>query len=186
MNGNISPDGGEGNPCKDCCEKKWFALYTKPRHEFKAEEQLSEAGIDYYLPSIIREKQWSDRKKKIREPLIRGYIFICASEKDRLNALQKDAVVSCIAFDGRAAVIPDWQIQNLKKMLSINGDFEIMNKIAAGTKVKIISGPFEGVIGMVNDTPSGKTISITIDLLNRSVTALLPTDSIVQIQETIE
>ena len=47
-------------------EKSWFALYTKPKSEFKAEGQLKAVGVKHYLPVIIKEKQWSDRKKKLR------------------------------------------------------------------------------------------------------------------------
>ena len=59
--------------------KKWFALYTRPRHEFKALEQIKELEVETYLPTITVIKQWSDRKKKITEPLFRSYIFIFAN-----------------------------------------------------------------------------------------------------------
>lgn len=61
-------------------KKNWFALYTKPKHEFKAEIKLNAEGIETYLPKISKIKQWSDRKKKIIEPVLRGYIFIYANE----------------------------------------------------------------------------------------------------------
>ena len=48
--------------------KYWFALYTKPRSEFKAEQQLTAVGVENYLPTITRLKQWSDRKKKVTTP----------------------------------------------------------------------------------------------------------------------
>jgi len=59
---------------KNSIDKFWFALYTKPRNEFKAEQQLIAAGITNYLPTVTLLKQWSDRKKKVTEPLLRGYI----------------------------------------------------------------------------------------------------------------
>ena len=42
-------------------DKNWFALYTKPRGEFKAAEQLNVNEINYYLPTLTTVKQWSDR-----------------------------------------------------------------------------------------------------------------------------
>lgn len=169
---------------KETCNeisRSWFALYTKPRHEFTAAQHMEEAGIAYYLPTITKIKQWSDRKKKVTEPLIRGYIFVYATEKERILALQQKGIVSCVFFNGRAATIPDWQIENLRLMLSTESDFLISEKIEIGTTVKIISGPFEGVIGVVNDTSNGKTLSITIDLLKRSVTAILPSESVIKL-----
>lgn len=162
-------------------KSNWYALYTKPRHEFKSASKLDEIGIKYYLPTVTKIRQWSDRKKKIEEPLIKGYIFIYANEKERINALQIESMVRCVTFSGRAATIPDWQIENLKKMLNSKSDYIISDIIKAGTKVKVTSGPFEGVIGVVNHTPNGKTISITIDLLKRSVSAVLPADSITKL-----
>lgn len=161
--------------------KNWFALYTKPRHEFKAEEQLSKAGIFNYLPTIIKLKQWSDRKKKVSEPVLRGYIFIYATESDRLEALEQTAVIRCICEHGRPAVIPEWQIENLKKMLEYKADYFIQEGLVSGTRVEIKEGPFAGVIGVVSSVKEGKTLAVSIDLLNRSVIAYLPKESVVKV-----
>ena len=158
-------------------EKSWFALYTKPRSEFKAAEQIKLLGVDHYLPTILKVKQWSDRKKKITEPVIRGYIFIFADEKGRLASLEQQAVVRCVFEAGRPAKIPIWQMENLMKMLSADSEFFVHEGITKGTKVKIIDGPFEGVIGTVNEFDEGKSIAVSIELLNRSIIAHLPTDS---------
>ena len=157
--------------------KKWFDLYTKPRHEYKAALQLETEDINYYLPVITRLKQWSDRKKKITEPLLRGYIFIFADEKERYISLQQLSIVRCIFDNGRPAVIPEWQIDNLKKFLNKETDVIVHSGIVPGAKVKILDGPFAGVIGVINHEVKGKTIAINIDLLNRSVLAQISKDT---------
>ncbi len=161
--------------------KAWFALYTKPRNEFKAAEQIGACSVSYYLPTITRLKQWSDRKKKITEPLLRGYIFIFADEKERVISLEQDAVVRCIFDGGRPAKIPQWQIDNLKTMLSAKQDLYIHEGLVRGVKVLIKEGPFTGVIGTVQETENGKTIAVSIDLLNRSVIAHLPKESLFEV-----
>jgi len=158
-------------------DKSWFALYTKPRSEFKAAEQINSVGVNYYLPTITKIKQWSDRKKRITEPVIRGYIFIFADEKERLASLEQQAVVRCVFEAGRPARIPAWQMENLMKMLNTDSEFFVHEGITKGTKVKIIDGPFEGVIGIVQEFDEGKSIAVSIDLLNRSIIAHLPADS---------
>jgi transcriptional antiterminator RfaH len=158
-------------------EQAWYALYTKPRSEFKAAEQIQAAGIEYYLPTITEIRQWSDRKKKITEPVLRGYIFIYANEKERIVSLEQYSIVRCITEYGRPAKIPDWQIANLKNMLQHKVDFKIAEHLFPGTKVRIKEGPFEGIIGTIIDTESGKDIAVSIDLLNRSVTTHLPKGS---------
>jgi len=157
--------------------KSWFALYTKPRSEFKAAEQIKSVEVEYYLPTITKVRQWSDRKKKITEPVIRGYIFILADEKERLISLEQQAVVRCVFEAGRPAKIPAWQMGNLMRMLNTDSEFFVHEGITKGTKVKIVEGPFEGVIGTVNDFDEGKSIAVSIDLLNRTIIAHLPADS---------
>ena len=166
-------------------EKYWFALYTKPRSEFKAEQQLTEAGVDNYLPTITRLKQWSDRKKKVTEPLLRSYIFIYANESERIISLEQQAIVRCLFDQGRPARIPEWQIDSLKKMLETKADVIVRHGIVPGSKVIIKSGPFEGITGTVLESKAGKSISVTIELLNRSVIAKIPDESLLEVaQET--
>lgn len=162
-------------------EKNWFALYTKPRSEFKAAKELESIEIQHYLPAITRVKQWSDRKKKITEPLLRGYIFIFANEKERSLSLEMNSVVRCLFDQGKPARIPAWQIDNLKKMLDYKYDFFVREGIVAGVKVRIKEGPFEGVIGTVQGTTNDKSLSVTIQLLNRSVIAQLPPESVIEV-----
>ena len=162
---------------KNSVEKFWFALYTKPRNEFKAEQQLLAAGINNYLPKVTLLKQWSDRKKKLTEPLLRGYIFIYANEEERLISLEQQSIVRCVFDVGRPARIPDWQIDNLKTMLATKVDIIVHKGIVPGAKVIIKDGPFEGIIGTVVEGQMGKSISVAIDLLNRSVIAQLPDES---------
>ncbi|NWF89914.1 MAG: UpxY family transcription antiterminator [Ignavibacteriaceae bacterium] len=157
-------------------EKNWYALYTKPRNEFKAAQQLESAGVNFYLPTYIKISQWSDRKKKITEPLLRGYIFIFSSERERILSLEQPSIVRCVCERGMPARIPEWQIDNLKKMLATNADFHIKEGLVPGVKVKIKDGPFQGVIGVIQEAEMGKSIVISIDLLNRSVMAHLPAE----------
>lgn len=165
-------------------KRNWYALYTKPRHEFRAKEQLSSVSVEHYLPTFMKTKQWSDRKKKIEEPLFRGYIFIYANEKERLTSLEQTAVVRTISFKGKPAVIPDWEIENLKKVLSESPEVIVSNKIETGAHVKITSGPFNGVEGIVTEYKKDeKYLAVSVELLQRSVLVRLPKESVLKIKE---
>jgi len=155
--------------------KHWFALYTKPRQEFKARTQIESENIICYLPTITRLKQWSDRKKKVIEPLFRGYIFIEAAEKERLLAVEFDSVVKTIFFDGKPSIIPDYQINSLKNLLSNTNKVEVRHEIIKGDRIKITEGPFKGVEGVVCNVSKDDTmLAVNIDLLRMSVIVKLP------------
>ena len=159
-------------------QKNWFALYTKPQHEFKAKGELEQLSIQNYLPIVTKIKQWSDRKKKIDEPLLKGYIFIYADEKERLNSLENRCVIKCVSDHGRPAKIPEWQITNLKNMLSHKGEFMVLERLVKGLKVEIVEGPFKGVQGVVQQAATHNQLAVSIDLLNRSVVVYLPQESV--------
>lgn len=160
--------------------RSWYALYTKPRSEFKAEEQINSKDISVYLPSIIKVRQWSDRKKKVKVPLLQGYIFIFATEQERLIAVESEAVVKCIFSSGKPAKIPDWQIDNLKQLLENDSDFLVAKGLLPGTKVKIVDGPFNGVTGVLQSHQGRNNLVVAIDLLNRSIIVHLPEESVIK------
>ncbi len=161
--------------------KHWYAFYTKPHQEFKAQQQFEYAGIENYLPVIKTIRQWKDRKKKTLEPLFKSYIFVYGNEKERLCALQQSAIVRTICFNGKPSIIPAYQIENLKIMLNENPDIFVVNHIEEGEFVKIIDGPFKGVIGKIKIVSKEKWLAVSVDLLQRSVIVRLPIESVVKL-----
>jgi hypothetical protein len=47
----------------------WYVLYTKSRKEKQVTSRLEERGITAYCPMVKTVRQWSDRKKKDRNPI---------------------------------------------------------------------------------------------------------------------
>ncbi|NWF49983.1 MAG: UpxY family transcription antiterminator [Ignavibacteriaceae bacterium] len=164
----------------------WYALYTKPRNEFKAAEQLSANRIEYYLPTIEKVKRWSDRRKKVLEPILRSYIFIHATEEERLISVEQKSVVKCLFEQGKPAIIPAWQIENLKKMLVVKSDFYIKEGLLPGVRIKIKSGPFQGVKGIIVESERGKALAVSIEILNRTVLTHISEDIKVEIAKDIQ
>ena len=121
--------------------RKWHAVYTKPRHEKKALERLSINGLEVYCPMTITIKQWSDRKKKIRTPLIPSYIFVHVNEKEKSKVLKDPSVLNYIYWLGKPAIIRDYEIESLKGLISKEKmqEFEI-KKLKIGEKISVSKG----------------------------------------------
>lgn len=162
-------------------KKNWFALYVKPKHEFKVRNELEFIAVHNYLPVTTKIRQWSDRKKKIDEPLLKGYIFIYADEKERLSSLENISVIKCVCDHGKPAKIPDWQIINLQNMLNHHTDFNVFDGLVKGTTIEIVEGPFKGVQGVLEKTETVNNLAVSIDLLNRSVVVHLPKESVTKV-----
>jgi len=98
-------------------EKKWFALYTKPRWEKKADSILIRKGIESWCPVQKVQRQWSDRKKVVEDPLFKSYVFVRITEEERLPVLQTDGILNFVHYLGKPAIIKDEEINLIKSYL---------------------------------------------------------------------
>ncbi len=98
-------------------EKNWFALYTKPRWEKKVDSLLQRKGLNSWCPLQKKERQWSDRKKIIEDPIFKSYVFVRIAEDERLKVLQTDGVLNFVHHMGKPAVIKDNEIDLIKSFL---------------------------------------------------------------------
>ena len=121
--------------------RRWHAVYTKPRHEKKALERLSIKGFEVFCPMTISIKQWSDRKKKISTPLIPSYIFVHVNGKEKSKVLEDPSVLNYIYWLGKPAIIRDYEIDRLKGLISKEKmqEFEI-KKLKIGEKISLSKG----------------------------------------------
>jgi len=99
-------------------EKKWYAVYTKPRWEKKIDARLIKKGIESWCPLQKVERQWSDRKKVIEDPLFKSYVFVRIDVTERSNVLMTDGVLNFVYYLGKPAVIRDEEVNIIKMYLS--------------------------------------------------------------------
>lgn len=99
-------------------KKNWYALYTKPRWEKKIDAVLKRKGIESWCPVQKVQRQWSDRKKIIEDPLFKSYVFVHISDAERVKVLMTDGVLNFVHYIGKPAVIRDEEIDLIKKYLS--------------------------------------------------------------------
>lgn len=134
----------------------WYVLYTKPKWEKKIAEQLLSIGINCYCPLIIKERQWSDRKKKVEMPLFNSYVFVQIAEKDRPSVFQIPGVVRYLFWLQKPAIVRDEEIENIKKWLNSPDKFDVeVCPYQIGEKIQLNSGPFinqEAIVKNITNT----------------------------------
>ena len=122
----------------------WYVLYTKPKNEKKVAETLTALGIEVYCPLVKSIKIWSDRKKKVTEPLFKSYVFVRIEESKRDYVFEAHGAVRYLFWLGKPAIVRDEEIAAIQDFLS-----EI--KLESGPlvfeykqEVEIMHGPFKG------------------------------------------
>ncbi len=99
-------------------EKKWYAIYTKPRWEKKIDASLVKKGVESWCPLKKIERQWSDRKKIIEEPLFKSYVFVRIGPGEKSLVLMTDGALNFVHYLKKPAVIRDEEINLIKKYLA--------------------------------------------------------------------
>src|SRR5689334_8581242 len=97
--------------------KKWFAIYTRPRWEKKVNQLLKEKGIESYCPLNKVRRKWSDRVKIVEEPLFKSYVFVKVNDEDRATVRMTTGAINFVYWQGKPAVIKEKEIAAIKKFL---------------------------------------------------------------------
>ena len=157
---------------------EWFALYTKPRSEKKLASIFEEKQVSFYLPTYTALRQWSDRKKKVIEPLIKRIIFI-QSEIEEINNFYKYPLVAGIIKEfGKPAIIKPHEIETLK-IITREWDGETIKSgsditFKPGDQVAITRGPFTGLEGTLSEEAGKHRLVIKLESLNVEFTVNIP------------
>ncbi len=138
----------------------WFALYTKPHNEIKVAQKLLTMGIEAYCPTFIVEKQWSDRKKKIQQPLLNSYVFVKINEKDRSLVFDVPGVVRYLFWLGKPAVVKEVEVQAIKQMLQEQYTDITVTTLEVGKKIVLQEGAFKGLEATLKEQKGNKTILV--------------------------
>ena len=150
--------------------KPWYAYYTRSRAEKAALARLQQQGIDAFLPLYTVEKQWSDRKKRVEEPLIRGYIFARPDSHQYHTVLNTFGIVSCLWYDGKPALIPDAQIEVLRQVMKEKMEIEPAPALLfPGQLVTVLGGPLKGREAELVQMAGKHKIVIRIDHIDKSL-----------------
>ena len=149
--------------------KKWIAVYTKPRHEKTVENELLKKGFEVYLPLLKQRRKWSDRKKWVEFPLFRSYIFVKTEIKNALFVLQTLGVVKVVKFGGEVAVIQNDSIQAIKLMIEGGYSPEATDYFVKGDPVEVKDGPLKGLVGEVIRVDNHDRLVVRVDAIQHSV-----------------
>ena len=147
---------------------KWVALYTNPRAEKKTCQNLQELGYESYVPLQRKLHKWSDRWKNVEVPLLTSYIFVKMREKDVIPIRAVKGVHHIISWHGKPAIIPDKQIEAMRRMVDAEANMQVMNDEALkkGAYVRIVEGQFAGLEGtLISDCANGN-FGVSISGLN--------------------
>ena len=161
--------------------KKWFAIYTRPRWEKKVNLLLQEQGVESYCPLNKVRRKWSDRVKTIEEPLFKSYVFVKVSDEEKTTVRMTAGVMNFVYWNKKPAIIKEKEILTIKRFLDEYRDVHVIPKeLKLDDRVRVTSGSFmdhEGkILGLRH-----KVIKVAIDSLGYLLVAYIERSKLISV-----
>lgn len=163
----------------------WLILRVASRHTMSLAKSLSQDGYDVWTPIQVQRVRVPrvNARRIVTEPLLKGFVFArCAHKADlaRMSHVPgRYASFTVVQEFGEIAEIRDHELDGLRW---IEGRVNVTAKktdrtIPEGVKVKVGSGLFGGMTGVVRRSKRGLTLVCFNDRYSAEIpTSLLATD----------
>ncbi|MDO6817595.1 UpxY family transcription antiterminator [Zobellia sp. 1_MG-2023] len=153
--------------------EQWYVLKVRQGYEKKVTEGLTKMDIQVYCPIVKEVRFWSDRKKTVETPLIKSYVFIKSTEKNRSMAFSVHGVERYLFWLGKPAIVRNEEIEVLKDWVSNDAVEELMySQLQPGDRTTIRRGLLKDQEAVVRHI--GKTrVSLVLEDMGIVVNAKL-------------
>jgi transcriptional antiterminator RfaH len=155
----------------DLAERFWWVLHTRPRQEKSLSRHLREHRVPFYLPLIRNRLLVRGVPTYSHLPLFDGYVFLLATESERVIALSSRRVVRSLRVVDQEQLRED--LFQVHCLLSAGRPVTAEQELLPGTIVTIRNGPLTGLRGTILRTASGNRFVVRVDFIQRGASVLL-------------
>jgi transcription antitermination factor NusG len=150
------------------CVSRWHALYTRHQHEKVVAQALLGKGFEVFLPQYRTVHRWKDRQKELLLPLFPNYVFIRGGLDRMLILVTTPGIHSLVSWGGRPADIPSEEIEAVRRLVESSLQVEPHPFLRCGDRVRIKSGPLEGIEGILVRKTRGYRLVLSVEMLSKS------------------
>lgn len=187
MSGDPNPyTGSHADSVVGSSARVWWAIYTRHQHEKTVADMLESKGLDVFLPLYASERKWKDRVKNLTLPLFPGYVFVQGGHERRLPILTTPGVHMILSTGERAAVIPDVEIESIRKMVESDCVVQPHPYLKCGERVRVIRGSLSGLEGILLRRKNQCRLVLSVEMLTQSVGVEVNAYDVIPIEPSAE
>jgi transcription antitermination factor NusG len=148
--------------------ESWHAIYTRHQHEKAIAQFLSAKGLQVFLPLYNTTRRWKDRTVHLSLPLFPCYLFLRGLKERRLEVVTTPGIVSILSINGEPATIPESEIEAVRRAIEWGNRVEPHPFLRCGDRVRVISGPLQGLEGILVRKKNLYRLVLSVEILERS------------------
>ncbi len=162
-------------------DKQWYVVNTYSGHENKVKEKLEMRAEsmdmkDYIFRVIVPEQKVVEEKDGVTKEKIKklfpGYILVEMVMSDEAWYVVRNTpgVTGFIGSSGKGAKptpLQPYEVDNILNSMGMSR-IDVNKELEVGSKVKIISGPFSGMFGVIDSVDvASQKIMLLVDLFGQ-------------------
>ena len=157
-------------------ELLWFVAHTKPRREKKLVEHCRRHEIAATLPCYSSAHKYRGKTVVFQKPLFPGYVFLQLEPGHVSSVRQSDLVANLLdVFDQQTFA---HQLQDILLALQTEVGVRLAPAIGEGMRVKIKTGPLQGIEGWVEQRYGMTTVLLRLDFINQAAAVKIDADAL--------
>lgn len=149
---------------------RWYVMYTKPRQEEVALDNLQRQNYTVFYPQArLQKRKAGVGNVQVVEPLFPRYMFLSLEQGvDDFSRLRSTrGCVDLVKFGGIPSTVPDGLVQLIQSQAD---DSFVLNltaspPLAKGSTVRVAEGPFEGLMGQIVNHRSEQRVFVLLNVL---------------------
>src|ERR1035441_6411018 len=157
-------------------ELRWFVAHTRPRREKKLAEQCQRQGIAATLPCYSSAHKYRGKTVVFQKPLFPGYVFLQLQLSQKDFVRQTDYVANLLeVFDQETF---QQQLHDILLALEAKVGVRLAPAIGEGMRVRIKTGPLQGIEGWVEHRYGMTTVLLRLDFINQAAAGKIDANSL--------
>ena len=165
----------------------WFAVFSKPRREVEATEQLERQGFTMFLPRVRARRRLRGQWREVVEPMFPRYLFLRATPGlDDLRPIRSTfGVVGLVRFGGEPRPVPEALIAELQRLCAVaDGALDLPEPLVPGSRVRILEGPFAGYEAELLNQDGKHRARVLLTMLGQSHAVQMPVDILAPVADS--
>jgi len=146
--------------------RQWWAAQTRSRQEKQLMRKLLARDIAFYCPIAPRHyRSAGGRARTSYLPLFSNYVFITGDEQARYQVLTTGCVANCLPATNPQQLVK--QLHGIAAAISAGTPLRPESRIPVGTPVRVRSGAFMGVEGLVAKRSGKLRLYLNVDFIQQ-------------------
>jgi transcription antitermination factor NusG len=153
-------------------ERRWWAIYTKSRHEKELMRRLHALDTAFFTPMICKKQRSpAGRMRTANVALFAGYVFLYGDEADRYRALTTNCVSRMLPVQDGVELTND--LRQIHALIESGAPLTPEARLEPGTRVRVRFGALAGIEGTILKRAGATRLQIAVNFLQQGASLLL-------------